>query len=307
MKSPRAARPGPPDRPQQTLSLASRVRVTGLVLVLLGVAAAVPAFGWLGGGRVAQDRPLPQSVQGLDPPCIRILDDTEWVFDPCIPEGEPLPPDVIEALEQVRWERACLSPSPTDSGSPSPTWTPDPSPTWTTSPSPTSTEPSPTMTSTATVAGGTVGGGGPVPVAQTLTPTPTGSPTTTASPTQATSPAPTGSPTTSPRPCPSETEPSPTASDPTPDPTLTDPTPSPTPTDPDPSPTSPNDCPTEPAGAGVLDEQEDKVREARGDRIDCRNPNNIPDRANPVVLVATGDSVTSAHHQWGFGTGLCNR
>ncbi|HZN19245.1 MAG TPA: hypothetical protein VFB84_13880 [Micromonosporaceae bacterium] len=57
----------------------------------------------------------------------------------------------------------------------------------------------------------------------------------------------------------------------------------------------------------MQDEQEDKVREARGDRIDCRNPNNIPDRANPVVLVATGDSVTSAHHQWGFGTGLCNR
>lgn len=55
----------------------------------------------------------------------------------------------------------------------------------------------------------------------------------------------------------------------------------------------------------MADETEDKLREARRDRIDCRDPNTIPDRDNPVVLVAAGNSVTSAHFQFGFGTGRC--
>ncbi|WP_157545482.1 hypothetical protein [Hamadaea tsunoensis] len=38
----------------------------------------------------------------------------------------------------------------------------------------------------------------------------------------------------------------------------------------------------------------------------CRDPNTIPDPNNPVVLTATGDSVTSAHHQFGFGAMCAN-
>ncbi len=47
------------------------------------------------------------------------------------------------------------------------------------------------------------------------------------------------------------------------------------------------------------------LADAKKDRIECRPPNRIPEPAKAVVLTATGDSVTSAHHQFGFGTGVC--
>jgi hypothetical protein len=45
---------------------------------------------------------------------------------------------------------------------------------------------------------------------------------------------------------------------------------------------------------------------ADADLIDCRDPNTIPDPSDPVTLVATGDSITSAHNQTGFGIGTCD-
>ncbi len=39
------------------------------------------------------------------------------------------------------------------------------------------------------------------------------------------------------------------------------------------------------------------LEEAAKDRVKSRDPGTIPDRCKPAVLVATGDSLTSAHHQ----------
>lgn len=47
------------------------------------------------------------------------------------------------------------------------------------------------------------------------------------------------------------------------------------------------------------------LEDAKKDRIQCRPPGGIPSNGR-VVLTATGDSVTSAHHQFGFGAGVCD-
>ncbi len=55
--------------------------------------------------------------------------------------------------------------------------------------------------------------------------------------------------------------------------------------------------------AAALTADDDKLREAHKDLIECRD---VPEADEPKVLVATGDSVTSAFHQFGFGIGKCD-
>src|SRR5688572_20505323 len=37
--------------------------------------------------------------------CVRDLAGVEWFFDPCVPEGYPLPPDVVAGMEEDRIAR----------------------------------------------------------------------------------------------------------------------------------------------------------------------------------------------------------
>jgi len=219
----------------------ARTRVIAATAALATAAFMIQAAILAINPKPAQARPLPHSVPRLDPPCVRILEDTEWVFDPCIPEGQPLPADVEAALAEVRRERECLNPTPTGSSPP----------------------------------------------------------TTPASPTSSTSPG------TSPSPCPSPPGPdiTPSAS-----PEPSEPA-SPEPVDPDPNPTPPSSfCPTAEEEEPLFQQPDigERLRVARADRIDCRNPAQIPS-PDRTVLVATGDSVTSSHNQWGHGTGTCSR
>lgn len=254
-----------PHSPQGT----GRARVVGLAAVVLSGVLAVPVVGWLGGPTAAQAQAQGQSVQASDRACTRILEGTEWLLDPCIPEGEPLPQDILDALALVRFERECQQ---STSSPPPPTSTSDSS-TW--SPPPTSTLPSQT---TSLAAAG---------VQTTTEPPATTEPPTTTEPPATTETTTTTTPT-----CPTETTPPPTSTTETTSPTgTTEPT---EPIEPPPAPS----CPEEPVpGPAILSDLDD----ARADRIECRDPATIPDRANPVVLVATGDSLTSAHHQFNFG------
>jgi hypothetical protein len=199
----------------------------------------------------------------------------EWSFDPCIPEGAPLPPDVESEMYEDWLDSMCQSPSPTPPASPTgfPTGSPSPTPPASPTGFPTSL-PSATQT-----------------VAAQATAFPTSTFTETVAP-------PTGSP--SADPCP----PLPTAS-PNPDPSLSPPPsgpPSSQPPSQEPSASpSPETCPA-PQGE-VNDDDASKLEQARKDRI-CpkgRNPE------NPVVVVATGDSVTSAHIQnsYAYPMGNC--
>lgn len=288
-----------------------RVRLVALALALLAGVLTVPSLGWLGDESVARasgPRILPQGVTTLDAPCTRIIDGTEWVLDPCVPEGEPLPPDIVEQIEQVRRERECQSTTPTSPTTTvptepttgptttgptltEPTWTDTTvRPTWTETVLPPGIEAvPPIVTATDTVTNTVVE---PTP---TTAPTLTGTDTTVPSPTGTTTSAPTTTSWTCPPPDPSPTGPtSTTTTEPT-DPTTTQPPPT-----------------TEPPPTGCdatapPPDLESRIREARHDRIECRDPNRIPDPGGATVLVATGDSVTSAHHQWGFGSGVCDR
>lgn len=326
-------RPGPFGSTERSHRSGARRRPAVVLSMLLGtlmMLTAVPLA--LGPARHRID--LEQVAAALaGEPCTRILEGTEWTFDPCIPEGEPLPDDVLADLELVRQER-CASPTPTTSPTPTgsatatpgptatptdpyPSWTPTdgPSPTWSATATPT---PMPTSTvaawAAAPVAASTATGmptstwtttpsptatwwptAGPDPTA-TVTTTPTGpAPTSPGTP----SPTTTGTPTdpASPTPCPTTTG-TPTAS-PSTSPSTT-PSATGTPTDPPttaPPPPPPAGCPPI-VGPGA---DRATLEEAGKDRIECRDPQKIPDPRNPVVLVATGDSVTSAHHQFGFG------
>lgn len=277
-------------------SSTGRARILGLAFVVLSGVVAVPAVGWLGSSGAAQAA-APASRASTTASCTRILEGTEWYFDPCIPEGEPLPQDVLDALEEIRRERACQTPTSTPTSTS--TWSPPPS---TTTPTSTSTwSPPPTSSTHTSYPSGRAAAVESVTATDTAPPTTTPPsfppPTTTPPSGPPTTTPPTGPPTTTP---PTTTPPScpPTTEPPTSPPTTPPTSPPPTePTEPV-EPLPPPSCPSgDLQGASALGDLED----ARSDRIECRDPATIPDRANPVVLVATGDSLTSAHHQFGFG------
>lgn len=72
--------------------------------------------------------PTPAAAVG-DDTCSRDLEGVTWFFDPCVPEGAPLPLDVVTALEEDRRARECLgSRTPTPEPSPSTSPSPCPSP-----------------------------------------------------------------------------------------------------------------------------------------------------------------------------------
>ncbi|HEY0640392.1 MAG TPA: hypothetical protein VGD67_22405 [Pseudonocardiaceae bacterium] len=297
---------------------AGRAQVAGTALALLAGVLAVPVMG-SAGPTEAHAQPATTTA------CTRIIEGSEWVFDPCIPEGEPLPQDVLDQLEELRRERDCRSTTATTPPTTTSTWSPPPP---TTTYPPTSSWPTYPTTTYPSYPSPPPPGVASVP---SFPPSPTFTGTTAPPPTETTPTGTTVTGTTPPEPTTTWSEPSSTVTEPTTttswtcppttEPTTTPPTstPPPTettpPTDPLPPTEPPSDCPAEPSaapavpdgGTGIADEQEDKRRAAREDRIDCRNPNNIPDRGDATVLVATGDSVTSAHHQWGFGAGVCDR
>ena len=69
--------------------------VAGLTLVALGLPGTPPAAAYA---------PAPES-------CVRVIDGVEWTLDPCIAEGEPLPPDFADTLEDIA---QCPDPVPSD-------------------------------------------------------------------------------------------------------------------------------------------------------------------------------------------------
>jgi hypothetical protein len=114
-------------------------------------------------------------------------------------------------------------------------------------------------------------------------PAPSDSPSPTEPPLPTESPSPTGVPSSPPVP---------------PIPTFT--------TTPSGSPSTPSESPSSPPEECVkLDGK--PLEDAKKDRIKCRALKNLPDAGKAVVLTATGDSVTSAHFQFGFGAGVCEK
>jgi hypothetical protein len=208
------------------------------------------------------------SASPPSPACTVTLDSTYWYFDPCIDLTQPLPDDVVQALAEIDAERASPAPSPTDVVTPGPSPSPFPTDTSTPSPFPTDTStPSPFPTGTST----------PTPF-PTGTSTPTPFPTGTSTPT----PFPTGT------------------STPTPFPTDTS-TPTPSPTD---TSCPPGDGSTLTAGdkANLTEAEKDNI--PLSDPMDITKPRDITKIPcdKRVVLTATGDSMTSAHFQFGFGS-----
>jgi hypothetical protein len=268
-------------------------------------------------------------------PCTVVLDGTDWYFDPCLAEGDPLPQDVIDALAEVDRDRLLYpsdTPSPTEppaTDSPSPAPTPCPTATDTASPTV-----SPT-TATGTVAGpltrfpagahylnaltaatDTATTTAPTTTGPTTT-DPTTAPTTT-DPTTApssdcptfptaepTTPVPTGTPCEifdadgNPVPCPTDTVTDPPPPPPPPPPTTTEP--------PTTSPTSPTPTPTDTCAPVAAPPPDEKpiLDSADQDRMGSRDPKNV-ECGKRIVLTASGDSLTAAHHQWGFGA-FCQR
>jgi hypothetical protein len=272
-------------------------------------------------------------------PCTVVLDDTDWYLDPCPAVGDPLPQDIIDALAEVDRDRILYpsgTPSPTEppaTGPPGPAPTnPNPCATATIAggiparfpagahyenalptgpPTTTVTEPFPTT--------------GPPTVTPTLSPSsPPSSP-----PTSPPSSPPTTIPTTTPPPttpsgCPTFPTAEPTTTDPSPTPceifdpdgnpipcpteTVTDPPPTPTETPtttttpPTSTPTTPSPTPTDTCTPTAAPPPDDKpiLESADKDRMGQRDPAKI-ECDKRVVLTATGDSLTSAHFQWGFG------
>ncbi|MBB5868901.1 hypothetical protein F4553_002280 [Allocatelliglobosispora scoriae] len=209
-----------------------------------------------------------------------------------------------------------VSPPPTSPGPPTSPSAPPP-----TSPVPTTTPGSPS-TSPSSPPGQPYPCPDPTTPVPWPTPSPTASPDPTGSPSQSPAPSPSAPPT-PPWPSPS---PSPSAS-PWPSPS-TPPWPSPSiPPSPStwPSPStspsaSPSTSPSTSPSASASPSPSDGVctagtptghapqaeKDESADLIECRDPAKIPDPKKPVTLVATGDSLTSAHHQTGFGIGVCD-
>ncbi|HZM79850.1 MAG TPA: hypothetical protein VFC19_29310 [Candidatus Limnocylindrales bacterium] len=242
----------PPPEAARRQPARRRAGITAVLAAAVSVILALQLGAWLS----PPAKPVAlQQTNYQDEACSRVIEGTDWFFDPCIPEGAPLPPDVVSAIEEDRRLRECWASSP-PSNPPTPT-----APTPSGSPPPLTPGP----------------GGAAVPA---------GAAVATESPVPSPSPCPT-EPTESPSPLPSESvEPEPTGPEPIPA-----------------EPVCPDDDPSEPPALASADDTEQRRREARKDRIACpagRRP------TTPVVVVATGDSMTSAHIQWGYGR-LCQR
>ncbi len=238
-------------------SLLATILTFGVGAVVLGLPPAPPAAG----------SPAPGS-------CVRVINGVEWLLDPCVPEGAPLPPDLVEAIEDLA---ACPPESPP--------------------PSTPSSIPATRTASAAARAGLTATA--PVPPtsatpAPPITPTPS-SPT----PSTPVSTTPTAPPSGDPPDCPD-------LGDPVPWPGYPPPGQSPSPTPPDPTPSQepiPGVCPAGSSAPGLI---ADDPKDESADLIKCRKKNDLPDPNRPITLVAAGNSLVSAHNQTGFGIGTCD-
>jgi hypothetical protein len=312
-----------------------RKPLLALVVTAL-LASAVPVL--LVTSRAPASPVTPTAEEG---DCYRVLEEVEWHFDPCIPEGEPLSAEVQAIVDQDRIWRLCQTP---ESAPPS-----SPAPCLATEPVPTTTPPAvDACTAGYTVVSSWAGGfqaevtvrnegsttltgwmvrwtfangqtivqlwngalttsGAQVTVGSrsyNATLTPNGTTTfgfvstwngINSLPTPECVPA--TAPTSTPTPSSTTVTPSPVPPTPTAGPTAT-PTPSQT-CDAGPPQTA---DPTDPAIAAPA---ASKAEDAARDLVSCRDPKKIPDPGKPLVLVAAGDSITSAHHQKEFSLTKC--
>lgn len=271
--------PGPdpstrsPSRHQQRdrwLAAALAAALAGATTFAIGVDAA---------------RPRPDGTvitTAADLPCTHIIDGIPIYLDPCVPDGDPLPDDIPPWIDEIQHIMECTGAQlqPPDE--------------------------SPTPEQTAAVAATVIGPSETTDPTPTIVPSGPFSPTPTvsgfSSPPVTPTDSPTAAPSASPTPCPTPTGSPPPSStvppSPVPSVSPTEPTPSPTPStiSPSPSPSeSPEPCTSasapQPPTAAAIDEDPPKDKEA--DRL-CRKP---ADSAKDTVLVATGDSVTSAYQQ----------
>lgn len=96
------AQPHAPRVPRVVLAVITGAAVVASVVV---VALAAPSGA-----------PAAANTTATPTACTRIIDGVEWRLDPCINEGDPLPPDFVEVLEDMA---ACPTPSPSP-GTPTP-------------------------------------------------------------------------------------------------------------------------------------------------------------------------------------------
>lgn len=229
-------------------SLLATALTFGIGAVVLGLPSAPPAAG----------SPAPGS-------CVRVINDVEWLLDPCIPEGAPLPPDLIEAIDDLA---ACPPESPPPS---TPMSAPVSNPA--------------TRTATAAARAGTQA-------------TMTATAPVTETPSAPVTETPSASPSDDPPECPD-------LGDPVPWPDYPPPGVSPSPTPPDPTPSQepiPAVCEADSPTPGLA---ADDPKDESADLIKCRKKNELPDPNKPITLVGAGNSLVSAHHQTGFGIGTC--
>src|SRR5687767_8507197 len=99
------------------ISSRARAATAAAVSTLAVLALALEIGAWIAPPQAAAE-------PGDDPTaCTRDIEYRglliEWSFDPCIPEGAPLPPDVESEMYEDWLDSLCQSPSPTPPGSPS--------------------------------------------------------------------------------------------------------------------------------------------------------------------------------------------
>lgn len=224
------------------------------------------------------DPPATKVEAQTDGLCVREVEGIRLYLDPCILEGEPFPADLQEEIAWLKRERICMGLAPRSVAS-FPTMSASPQ----LPPGP-STSPSPALST----------GPSPVPSTEPSTEPSTGP---SAGPSTEPTPCPSASPIPSDTP-PASIPPSNPPSNPPSIPPSNPPSPS---LSPIPSPTPTETCPAESAGAlGAL-----SLEDARRDLVKTRNPQEVPNGCQGAVLVATGDSLTSAHHQTANHLDMC--
>ncbi|WP_405093301.1 hypothetical protein OG767_10960 [Micromonospora sp. NBC_01392] len=228
--------------------------------------------------------------------CIRTIEGVDWFFDPCVAPDEPLPPDVRTGIEEDRQARC----GPTGAPSTTPlavalTATPSASSTATGAPTsiPTSTGSAGPGPSGSVDPSASAVSPSPCPVTPSPTVPASGPPSSPGTTTSATPPT-TAAPSSSTVPPSASVPPSATVPPSSSAPPSTAP---PSSTVPPSATVPPSGSPSPPAGGcaatGGTAPTDSRLPEAEKDRL-CP-PNRNP--AAPAVLVATGDSVTSAHIQ----------
>lgn len=293
-----------------------------VVLTLLGTLLSL----WGGGASPA----AAVAIATDDSPgsCNQVINGIQWNLDPCIPSGGPYPQDFADTLASLQ---NCPTPSASPSGTMSPT-----SATVAAAARRAAGGGGKALLTGASSTTATVPGSPPASPSPSTSTSPPTSPSSSASPT--------ASPTGSPQPCPTYTSPSPDPSytPPTSAPPSASTSSTVTPSGtalPSPSDTSSPTRTSSPSGStsasstasatgvgtttasaspsgtptgeqcGLPSATASALADPPGesaDQIQCRDPKKIPDPGNPVTLVATGDSVTSAHNQTGFGIGRCD-